>query len=254
MKNEVTTQNVKVELSETQSIMAMIAKAQDDPLFDIAKMERLFDLYERAQKRQAEIEFNESLSRISQKMPRITRSSTVAYDVDKNDKTKGKVDAFKFASYENIDKVIRPLLVEEGFSLSYTTEPRVGDGGGLMMTGTLSHRSGHSRSASISLALDASGGKNNIQAMGSSSSYGKRYTMCMLLNIVTVGEDDDGNGATFITTEQVLEIESQLEEIDADLAKFLEFMNVETIGDILLKDLPKATNMIAAKKRRKPNK
>ena len=81
-----------------------------------------------------------------------------------------KRKAFKFATYENIDRVIRPYLQAEGFSLSFTTAPRTADGGGAIVSGTLSHKSGHSRSASISVALDSSGGKNNIQAIGSSFS------------------------------------------------------------------------------------
>ena len=34
-----------------------------------------------------------------------------------------------------------------------------------------------------------------MQAIGSSVSYGKRYALCMLLNIATGGEDDDGQKA-----------------------------------------------------------
>jgi hypothetical protein len=58
------------------------------------------------------------------------------------------------------------------------------------------------------VALDSSGGKNNIQGMGSSFSYGKRYTTTALLNIVTEGEDDDGarGGARFISEVQADEL------------------------------------------------
>jgi hypothetical protein len=45
----------------------------------------------------------------------------------------------------------------------------------------------------MTLPLDTSGSKNNVQAVGSSTSYGKRYTATLLLNIRTKGEDDDGH-------------------------------------------------------------
>ncbi|WP_409524602.1 ERF family protein [Pseudomonas sp.] len=43
------------------------------------------------------------------------------------------------------------------------------------------------------LPLDTSGSKNAVQAVGSSTSYGKRYVMSALLNLTTRGEDDDGH-------------------------------------------------------------
>ena len=45
----------------------------------------------------------------------------------------------------------------------------------------------------MKLPADTSGSKNVVQAIGSSVSYGKRYTMQALLNITSGGEDDDGH-------------------------------------------------------------
>jgi hypothetical protein len=45
------------------------------------------------------------------------------------------------------------------------------------------------------LPHDSTGSKNAVQAVGSSTSYGKRYTACALLNITSRGEDDDGETA-----------------------------------------------------------
>lgn len=45
------------------------------------------------------------------------------------------------------------------------------------------------------LPADVSGNKNAVQAFGSSTSYGKRYVLCALLNITTRGQDDNGHGA-----------------------------------------------------------
>jgi hypothetical protein len=50
--------------------------------------------------------------------------------------------------------------------------------------------------------------QHQLAKMGSSTSYGKRYTACMLLNIVTQEEDDDGTSAeaSFIGVDTQAEI------------------------------------------------
>ena len=64
------------------------------------------------------------------------------------------------------------------------------------MTGILMHRDGHREETTMLLPVDIGKGRNAVQAVGSSTTYGKRYVMCALLNITT-GEmqDDDGHGA-----------------------------------------------------------
>jgi hypothetical protein len=180
-------------------VLVAVIAAASDPAVDVSKMRELLGLQKELMALQADQQFDAAFHRLQAEMPRIKRSGAVEY--------KGKI-AFHFATWEAIDSVIRPLLQREGFSLSFDTVPRQGDGGGVIVTGTLSHVGGAKRTASIPVALDSSGGKNNIQGMGSSFSYGKRYTTTALLNIVTEGEDDDGarGGARFISEAQADEL------------------------------------------------
>src|SRR5581483_8370196 len=113
-----------------------------------------------------------------------------------------------------------------------------------------SHKDGHSRTASVPLALDTSGGKNNIQAMGSTTSYGRRYTMCMLLNIVTVGEDDDGKGIEFVSNEQAVEIDQMIGKVKADKTKFLQVMGVDDVRHIRANEHKKAIALLKKKERK----
>jgi hypothetical protein len=98
-----------------------------------------------------------------------------------------------YALWEDINDAIRPLLAEHGFALSF----KVGQAqdGKITITGILSHREGHQEETTLTLVHDSSGSKNSVQAVGSSVSYGKRYTAMALLNITTRGEDDDGKAA-----------------------------------------------------------
>lgn len=248
MSNQVATVDAQ------HGMMAIISKVASDPTIDVTKLSALLDMNERILNKQAEIEFNSAMSRLSGKLAgvEIKRTRGVNY---KNKQSGKDEEAFKYASYDDIDRAIRPVLAEEGFSLSFTSEPRAGDGGGAIVTGTLSHQAGHSRKASLPLALDTSGGKNNIQGLGSTISYGKRYTIGMLLNVVTC-DDDDGNGGEeeFVSTEQAVEIDLLITEVKADKARFLKFIGADEVQKIKAKDYEKAVTQLNAKKKEQPKK
>jgi hypothetical protein len=142
---------------------------------------------------------------------RVAKNGTINL-ITKEGINKGSIP---FARWEDMDAVLRPMLDAVGLFLTFDAVPRPGDGGGLIVTGSLRHRSGHSVSASMPLAIDTGAGRNNLQAMGSTLSYGKRYAAEMLLNIIRVGDDDDGKlgGTKFITEEQADELRSMAKEI-----------------------------------------
>ena len=88
------------------------------------------------------------------------------------------------------------------------------------------------------LPYDSTGSKNTVQSIGSSTSYGKRYTAAALLNLTARGEDDDAaaGGGTVdppITPEQVAEVRKLLKDTGADEDKFLKFGKIEKLEDIL---------------------
>lgn len=236
--------------AEQPNMLAIVARAAADPAVDVSKMQALLDMQERIMGRQAQAEFNQAFARLSGKMPRIKRDGTVSYE----DKQGNKKPAFKFARWEDIMRAIGPDLDAEGFALTFKTQPRAGDGGGLLVTGKLLHVGGHFEEASIPLPLDSSGGKNNLQGYGSTFSYGKRYTATMLLNIVTEGEDDCGvaGAQEFIPEATVNTIAAELKKRKIPEADFVVAMGVRSIEEIQVKDLAAARNAIAAYKPRPP--
>jgi len=248
------TQIVKVEPQEVAqvqpqgSILAVIARAAADPSVDVTKMSALLELQERVMQKHAEAEYNAAMSRLQPRLPRITKKGKIQYE----DKKTGKLVSTPFAKYEDIDAAIRPMLCEEGFSISFGTQTR--DGGGLIISATLSHNAGHSRTESMPLPADTSGSKNAIQAMGSTLSYGKRYLVCAMLNIITEGEDNDGNLDGAITEEQVKTIEDLLHECGLGVrtegrTKFLETFGVAAVEDIHKAAYPGVFNVLHQKRR-----
>jgi ERF superfamily protein len=221
------------------SAIVMLAK---DPSVDVGKLGALVEMQERMELRQAKVEFSRSLTRLSGKLPRVKKNGTVDLGAGKG--------SFAFAKWEDMDKIIRPLMDEEGFTLSFDSEPRADQGGGIVVTGELLHRDGHSKTSKMALPLDTGPGRNNLQAMGSSLSYGKRYCAEMLLNIVREGADDDGvkGGVQFIGPGQLATIRKLLAETNTSEIRFLETIGVAELTDIKVGEFTIAVNLLNAKR------
>lgn len=167
-------------------LLGVIARAARDPAVDIDKMERLMEMQERVIAREARTAYAVALAELQPRLPVITERGKI---LDKNKNVQST-----YAFWEDVNELVRPLLAEAGFSLSFRTGRAGSD---ITVTGVLAHREGHSEETTITLPSDGSGNKNAVQAVASSTSYGKRYTAFALLNITTKGEDDDGATATY---------------------------------------------------------
>lgn len=227
------------------SLLRLIATAAADPRVDIAKMERLLDMQTRVMARAAEVEFNQALARLKAKLPRVMKNGVI---VLKDGRTR-----IPYAKYEDIHEAVNPLMLEEGFTVSYSTELVAGSSL-LEVRATFRHSGGHQDVGKAYLPLsDDSGAKNKVQGAGSILSYGKRYALCQYLDIVTEGEDDDGmqGGAKAITEKQQSQIRDLIADSGADEAKFLVYMGVEKIEDIIVRDFAKAVAALNQKRRGK---
>lgn len=232
------------------SLLGFVAMAVKDPTIDVAKLQALLTMQREILADEARTQFNQAMNRLQMRLPRIKKNGVVEYPVDKNKPDGPKREAFKFAKWEDVDAGIRKLLNEEGFSISFNTAPRVGDGGGLTVTGELLHTAGHVKTASMTLPLDTSGGKSNLQGYASSASFGSRYVTKWLLNLVFEGDDDDGvaGGKSYINTEMKQRITTLIREAKADLEKFLIFARAQSVDEILVEDYARVVNMLEKKK------
>ena len=226
--------------SET-NLLGVIAVAVADPRIDVEKMERLLVMHEKITTEQRRIDYFAALARIQSKIPQISKDGMIK---DKQGNVRSR-----YAKIEHIDAILRPLLAEEGFAMSFDSAPA--PNGGYLLSCTLSHQGGHSEVKSLVLPLDKSDFRSNVQSVGSTISYGKRTLKKMHLDIIEVHEDDDGQGGSKkISEDQVHDIEAALEETKGDRALFLKFMGVESFADILECDLPKATAALEKKRQR----
>lgn len=163
--------------NQSTALIAVIERIASNPDADISKLSAMLDMQERILDRNAKQQFTADLASMQIELPRVIEHG------------EGHNKA-KYAKLEDINDSIRPVLQKYGFAVTFRIKPEPPL---MWITTVLSHRDGHSEETSIPLALDTSGSKNAVQAVGSTISYGKRYGICAMLNIST-GDDVDGQG------------------------------------------------------------
>lgn len=203
-------ESTEVQTAEQASnFLQVIDKAASNPEVDAEKLHRILDAQERILDRNARMAFNQDLAALSNDLPEISEGGKIVH--------KGQTIS-KYARWdEDINPAIKPILTAHGFTLRFRTGRA--DDGSQAITAVLSHRDGHSEETTIYLPADNSGAKNSVQAVGSTTSYGKRYTASALLNLTTRGMDDDGQTATQTETirrDQATEIENRIEKLVED--------------------------------------
>lgn len=157
-----------------------IVRLAANPELDTAKLQALIDMQAALLRAQAEAAFNEAFCAMQGDLPIVPKTAM------------GDSGKWWFAPLDTILEAVRPVLTRHGFSLSHRVD-WLGDGTLMRVTGILAHRLGHARTSEFQSRADLSGSKNGIQGLGSTNSYGRRYTTCDLLGIATRELDDDGH-------------------------------------------------------------
>ena len=99
-----------------------------------------------------------------------------------------------YANFDDIIKIVRPLLNEHNFVLVQKTQTQQGEQfTSIGIVTELIHVSGEKiTSDPFIVPLQSEKGKSLAQTAGSILTYAKRYSLCALLGIAT-GDDTDGN-------------------------------------------------------------
>lgn len=220
-------------VSENAAVMAIIERAALNPDVDAAKMDQLFALQEKVLARNARTAYFRALAEMASALPAVA------------EKGKGH-NSTKYAKWEDIQAAITPILGQHGFALSFRTKV---EDKAIRITAILAHREGHTEENELLLPADKSGSKNDVQAVGSSITYGFRYTACALLNIQTGVTDDDGRAAGGDPEPDEDEVKAFVAKVDkhkASLARLLKAVGAETIHGLTQKQLKDANAKLDA--------
>lgn len=121
-----------------------------------------------------------------------------AIEIIKRKHVKFKTDKgwteYDHAELADVVEAVTPHLSRYGLSVTWKPTKQTGDW--VEITCWVKHDLGGSEQASLGAAPDKTGGKNNIQAIGSTCTYLSRYLTLLLLGLATKGQDNDGRGAT----------------------------------------------------------
>lgn len=153
----------------------------------LEQVEKMMDLQERWEKREAEKAYNEAMAAFSAEAIEIIKRKQVDYANSKGGRTQ-----YKHAELSDVVDAVKPALARHGFSYRWDTQQTPD---WLSVTCILKHRLGHSESCTLGGAPDDSGGKNRIQAVKSTKSYLERQTLEAICGVAEKGEDNDGAGA-----------------------------------------------------------
>ena len=174
-------------VTQSDALIQVIERASINPDVDIDKMERLLSLKERLDAKQAEQDFNAAMTRSQIAMPIIEPDH-------KNEQTRSM-----YAKYDTINKAIKPVYTNEGFSLCFGQAESKTEGY-IRITCDVSHTGGHSKLYFMDLPPDMTGlkgtqNKTGVHGTASTFSYGQRYLAKLIFNLTISEEDDDGNAA-----------------------------------------------------------
>lgn len=195
-------QSVALHQDQEISMLATISRLALDPRCDMEKLERLMALQERMEAKTALEAFNSAFAEMQCEMPSVEKRT-------ENTHTKKM-----YADLDDINYAVRSVMAKFGFGVSFKI---VNHEKGVSITGILMHKAGHREETTMLLPLDIGAGRSAVQSVGSTTTYGKRYVMCALLNI-TSGDDNDNDGnedpkpEPMVTPAQVKQIEALLDK------------------------------------------
>lgn len=172
-----------VEPQAPSTLIAFLARAVHDPSVDVGKLEAIYRMQREIVADERRAAFHRAMNAVQSEMQAVVRNAF-------NDQTRSK-----FATLEAVDAAIRPVYAKYGFSLSFTETPS--DAAEMKITCIVS-RDGHAETYFLSALSDTLGpkgmpNKTNVQGVGSTTTYLRRYLTCLVFNIALKNEDNDGN-------------------------------------------------------------
>ena len=230
------------ELTTTPAAPMTLLVGADLSSIDADKIGKLMELQSAWEDRNAKRQFNEALAAFQSAMPPVFKG---------RDGPRGN---YRFAAYEDIMKIARPVLRANGLAVSFSQEETDLT---LTVRCKVSHIAGHSEETPFTLPKDgpikSKEGHNvtsQAQAQGSANSYAKRYCLCNALDIVVTGEDNDGADALteYVTREQSDELAALVAKCpEGTLAALLDWAQCDSLADMPAGKFAKAAQTLKTK-------
>jgi ERF superfamily len=148
---------------------------------DVEKLATLLELQERWQANQARQAYNAAMAKFKQSPPKLTKNKHVKFDHSEYD----------HATLDHVVGAITEKLSAVGISHKW----KISQSREIAVSCVLTHEMGYSEETTLKAGPDNSGGKNSIQAIGSTVTYLERYTLLAAVGMAAAGMDNDGRAA-----------------------------------------------------------
>lgn len=217
-------------------VNALMMAALEQGEAGVAALEKLVELEERVAARNARAEFSRAFAAFRAALPPIPR------------RAKGTVRSGRAVMYADLDVIQEyadPLLKRYGFTYCFTTAPS--PDGYLVVTCTLDHEAGHSRTSTFPVPLTNVPQGTPAQNASATHTYGKRLTLSDVLGIQTTSDLDGAAPDDGLTDEQVATLQEYCDSPKVDAAAFLRYMKVSALADIPAARYDEALRALRAK-------
>lgn len=212
----------------TDGIMVALERLARDPQIPTERITELFRLAERREQTLLHRAFHLDMNALQAELTQVAKDKP------------NPAFRSKYATYEALDRVARPLYTQYGFDITFGTAPPSRPDH-IMVVCKIGHRMGYFEEHSLEGPVSTQGsqggraGATPIQAVGIAVSYLKRYLLQMVLNLVTSDDPTDNDGNPNVSSDPLakyadwlLRFEQAAKDIaDSDAAK--ELLERETV-------------------------
>ena len=241
---------VEVGSAEVAGVQSLVQLAVEKGVA-VDVLERLVSLQERVTEQAAQSALFEAISAFQDACPRINKARTAKVA------TKGGSNySYTYASLDDIEKVIRPVLRRH--KLSYTWDSTT-DNANLTVTCTLRHVLGSSVSASFTCPTTSLSAMSDQQKVGAALTYGRRQSLVSVAGLTQTDDDTDAADPvadlTPISDEQLANLQLVWDEVKNNVgpkvlnqAAFFRFYGCATLLDLPAARYTEALAALASKR------
>lgn len=213
----------KIVVQPPTSLLSVIARIAADRNVDTDKMRAVIEIQRDTEAKQ---QFHDALIQMDGELPRINKDGKIELRGNK---------AIRFASFDNLNKIIKPILRRYNFRLNF--QPDVHPSGQGMVVHCHLTKGLYRESCMIPVSTaPASPAMNAQQSIGAAISYAKRYGAIALLNIETEAPDDRDTDATVeaktINGSQAKKLLAAIDDCGIEATRFMDKYKITAVHEL----------------------
>lgn len=228
-------------------VLALMTQALQQGI-PVESIREIAALYRDEQNRAAALEFAKALAKFQHECPPVPVDAALTHLTRTT--LAGVRKPVQYATIQAIRDHVAPHLNSNGFFVKFDAET---DGDMLTAICTLTHINGHKESSRFRLPTRAKTPAMSPQAEYEAAySFGCRIALRSVTGMRVASDDDDAANEANpekIGPHQAALLEALLDEVKADKVKFLRWLGVASIADMLASDYTRAINALEAKRK-----